>query len=70
MGIPAVIITALPTVAVTMGANRVVHGVAITHPVGRPDLSPEREVEARQRLVERALEMLTVPVDQGTVWEL
>jgi betaine reductase len=64
-----VIITALPTVAVTMGANRVVHGVAITHPVGRPDLPPEREIEARQRLVERALEMLTVPVDQGTVWE-
>ena len=53
-----------------MGANRVVHGVAITHPVGRPDLPPEREIEARQRLVERALEMLTVPVDRGTVWEL
>jgi glycine reductase len=52
-----------------MGANRVVHGVAITHPVGRPDLSPENERKSRKRLVARALEMLTVPVDQGTIWE-
>jgi hypothetical protein len=34
MGIPTVFITALPTIAQMVGANRIVRGVAITHPTG------------------------------------
>jgi betaine reductase len=52
-----------------MGANRILHGVAINHPLGWPQLPPEQEKEARLSLVKRALEMLEVPVIPGTIWE-
>ncbi|UCG00231.1 MAG: hypothetical protein JSV89_16800 [Spirochaetaceae bacterium] len=68
-GIPAVIITALPTVAATMGANRILHGVAINHPVGWPQMQVEQEKAARYRLVRRAIEMLRCTVAAGTIWE-
>jgi betaine reductase len=64
-----VIVTALPTVAATMGANRILHGVAINHPLGWPHNPPEKEKEARRRLVKRALEMLEAPVTACTIWE-
>jgi glycine/betaine/sarcosine/D-proline reductase family selenoprotein B len=62
-GIPTVFVTALPTVATMIGANRVVHGPAITHPFGL------NEAE-RRRIVERALEMLEADVEPITVWEV
>jgi glycine/betaine/sarcosine/D-proline reductase family selenoprotein B len=60
-GIATVFVTALPTIATMIGANRIVHGPAITHPVG---VDPEE----RRRIVERALEMLETPVEPMTVW--
>ena len=70
MGIPTVFVTALPTVAQMMGANRIVRGVAITNPVGDPALASGRELALRLRIVERALEMLETPVEPLTVWEI
>ena len=63
-------ITALPTIAQMVGANRILRGVAITHPTGDPSLPPDEEVELRRRIVGRALELLTVDVAPRTVWEL
>jgi betaine reductase len=70
MGIATVLVTALPTIAQMVGANRVLRGVAITHPTGNPGLAVGEEQALRTRIVERALEMLGTDVDPRTVWEL
>ena len=62
-------VTALPTIATMIGANRVVRGVAITNPLGDPERSPAGEAALRRRIVERAFEMLETEVEPGTVWE-
>ena len=62
-GIPTVFVTSLPTIATMVGANRIVHGPAITHPFGL-------EKPHRRRIVERALEMLEADVEPTTVWEV
>jgi betaine reductase len=58
-GIPCVLITALIPPAKTIGANRIVQGIAITNPVGDPNLSPEREKKLRREIVLGALEKLS-----------
>jgi len=58
-----VLVTALPTIATMIGANRIVRGPAITHPCGLA-------ADERRRIVERALEMLETPVEPLTVWEV
>jgi glycine reductase complex component B subunit gamma len=65
-----VFITALPTIAQMVGANRILRGVSITHPTGDPSLAAGDERELRVAMVRRALEMLRTEVDPGTVWEL
>ena len=62
-------VTALPTIATMIGTNRVVRGVAITHPFGDPGRSPTGEAALRRALVERSLAMLETDVEAGTVWE-
>jgi glycine reductase complex component B subunit gamma len=62
VGIPAVYVTSLPTVATMIGANRIVRGPAITHPFGLDEAE-------RRRIVERALELLETEVESNTVWE-
>lgn len=69
-GIPNVVLTALPSIARLVGANRVVRGIAITNPTGDPTLSPPDEFALRTRLVRRALEMLVTAVEPRTVWQL
>jgi glycine reductase len=68
-GLPTVLITALPTIARLVGANRVLRGVAITNPTGDPTLPLEDELATRVRLVRRALDMLATRVEPGTVWQ-
>ena len=70
MGIPTVLITALPTIAQMVGANRVLRGTAITHPTGEPSLAPDDELAFRVEMLERAVEMLATEVEPRTVWEL
>ena len=70
MGIATVFVTALPTIAQMVGANRVLRGVSITHPTGDPSLSVGDEHALRRRVVERALELLATDVGPGTVWEM
>ena len=63
-------VTALPTIAQMVGANRILRGVAITHPVGDPSLGQRDEHALRVAIVRRALEMLATEVEPRTVWEL
>ena len=63
VGIPAVYVTSLPTVATMIGANRIVRGPAITHPFGL-------DADERRRIVERALSLLETEVEANTVWEV
>jgi len=69
-GIPCVLITTLIPAALTVGANRVVQGVAITNPVGNPELSREREKELRRRLMQKALEVLQTKIESQKVFEI
>ena len=64
------LVTALPTIAVMIGANRVVRGVAITNPTGDPTLSAADELALKRTIVSRALEMMEADVPPGTVWEV
>ena len=63
VGIPAVYVTSLPTVATMIGANRIIRGPAITHPFGL-------DAGERRRIVERALALLETDVEPNTVWEI
>jgi glycine reductase len=69
MGIPTVMITALPTIAQMVGANRILRGIAITHPTGDPELAPDAEASLRTSIVARAVDLLETEVDPLTVWE-
>ena len=62
-------VTALPTIATMIGANRVLRGIAITNPFGDPERSPAGELALRRAIVERALAMLETDVEPATVWE-
>lgn len=62
-------VTSLPSIATMVGANRVLRGVAITHPFGDPGRSAPSEVALRRRIVERALAMLETEVGPRTIWE-
>ena len=64
-------ITALPTIAQMVGANRVLRGVAITHPTGDPSLAVGDELVLRDDGCSTArLEMLATDVEPRTVWEV
>jgi glycine/betaine/sarcosine/D-proline reductase family selenoprotein B len=65
-----VFVTALPTIAQMVGANRILRGVSIAHPTGDPRTTAEKEAALRRRIVERALQMLCVEVAPRTVWEI
>jgi len=45
-------------VAVMVGANRIVAGSGIVHPVGNPDQDAAAEKSLRRAIVEKALEAL------------
>jgi betaine reductase len=60
-GIPTVLITTLVPTAKTVGANRIVQGAGITHPLGNPRVSEAEEMALRKRLLGEAFRLLTEP---------
>jgi betaine reductase len=52
----------------TVGANRIIPSVAIPHPLGDPDKSPEEEKVIRRRLVEQALTALETEITDQRVF--
>ena len=67
-GIPAVLISSLVTIAQSVGANRIVPGLGIPHPLGDPSSNPEEERQKRKAMVERGLKALVTPVAGQTVF--
>jgi len=70
LGIPCSLITNMTPSALTVGANRIIQGIAITNPVGNPGLSPDREKELRRKLVQKALEVLQKEIGSEKVFEI
>lgn len=62
--------TNLVTIAEQVGAPRIVPGRGIPYPAGDPNLSPDAERAWRRKLVERALDAVTTPVEQPTVFDV
>lgn len=69
-GIPAVLITAIPSVAKSVGVSRIITGGGIPYPAGDPDLPSDREFDFRKRLIEKAFEALTTEVTEPTVFNV
>jgi len=68
MGIPTVIISTIVPLAESIGANRIIPGKAIPHPLGDPTLSKAEEKEFRRSIVKRALAALETEIDKQTVF--
>lgn len=58
------------SIAIRVGAPRIVPTHGIPYPTGDPALAPEEERQLRRQLVERALEALGTAVEGPTVFEL
>ena len=69
-GIPAVLVTAIPSLAESLGVNRIVEGAAVPHPMGAPDVSSNEEQTYRAQLFELALNTLKTSVSGPTVFSL
>lgn len=62
------LITAIPPIALTVGANRIVRGIAIPHPVGDPKEDSAAELELRKELLKKALVALSTPITEQTLF--
>lgn len=67
-GIPTVIISTIVPLAESIGANRIIPGKAIPHPLGDPTLSRSEEKEYRRAMVRRALAALETEIQVQTVF--
>ena len=61
--------SALPALALNVGALRVVRGIRIEHVCGDPSLSPEEDQELSEAIVLAALRALQTPIDGPTLFE-
>ena len=68
-GIPVVQIATIVPIMLTVGANRIVPGIAIPHPVGKPELGEEVDKAARREVVMRAFKAMTTPITEQTIFE-
>ena len=60
--------SAIPTIPVSAGVPRVIHGKAVPYLLGDPGLPGDREYALRERLTGRALATLTMAVSEPTVF--
>ena len=63
------VISAIPIVPNTVGANRVTRGVRIEHVCGDPTLSEDGDRELNMQIVMTALKSLTTEVDGPTIFD-
>lgn len=68
-GLPVVHMCTVVPISLTDGANRIIPSIAIPHPLGNPALAKEEETALRRKLVWKALDALTQPVDGQTVFD-
>jgi len=69
-GIATALLCNLVSIALRVGAPRVVPTRGIPYPTGDPSLEPKAEQQWRRRLLERALEAIATPVSEPTVFAL
>ena len=62
-------ISAIFTLALTTGANRVVRGARIEHVCGDPGLGPEKDFAYGIQIVRTALKALQTPVTGPTLFD-
>lgn len=67
---PTALVCNLVSLATRIGAPRIVAARGIPYPTGDPSLEPAREREWRKKLLSNALETLTKPVTEPTVFEV
>ena len=67
--LPVVHVCTIVPISQTVGANRIVPGVAIPHPVGAPELGEEEDKATRRELVLRSFKAMETPIDEQTVFE-
>ena len=67
--IPVVQIATIVPIMLTVGANRIVPGVAIPHPTGDPDKGSDADHKVRRELLERALKAMQTDIQEQTVFE-
>lgn len=58
IGIPVVHIANMTPIAEMVGSNRIVKGTSIVCPLGDPNLSKDKEVDIRRKILTEALELL------------
>ena len=68
-GLPVVHVATVVPISLTVGANRIVPAIAIPHQFGNPSLTMAEEKSLRRKIVAKALESLTVEIEEPTVFE-
>ncbi len=68
-GIPVVQIATIVPIMLTVGANRIVPGVAIPHPVGDPESGPEGDRKKRRELLQRAFKAMSTEIKEQTIFK-
>ncbi len=68
-GIPVVQIATIVPIMLTVGANRIVPGVAIPHPTGDPAKGKEEDKAARRELLERAFKAMQTDISEQTIFK-
>jgi glycine reductase len=67
--LPTALFTAMVSVAATVGANRIVRGTAITHPLGDPARPSEDERSLRERIVQAGMDALRVTPQADQIFQ-
>ena len=68
-GVPVVQIATIVPIMLTVGANRIVPGVAIPHPAADPALGEEGDKAVRREIIMRAFKAMTTPIVVQTIFE-
>jgi betaine reductase len=68
-GIPTALLCNLVSIALRVGAPRIVPTRGIPYPTGDPELGPEQERAWRRQLVERALVAVATSVTEPTIFD-
>lgn len=68
VGIPTVHICTIVPISQTVGANRILPGVAIPNPTGNPNLNKRDELILRKNLITKALTALGSDIKNQTVF--
>lgn len=68
-GLPVAMFSALPALALDVGALRVVRGIRIEHVCGDPSLAADEDHQLGRALVMTALRALQTPITGPTLFE-